>query len=129
MTKKQTTIDSVPELPDWLNARTWQAFRVHRKTIKRPMTDYAEELILKRLARLLGEGHDPNCLLDASIEHGWETVYPERMPRAVATRQQTIRATDIAARDQRYRQMTGAADHIREIIDMEEGSNVRRIRG
>jgi hypothetical protein len=88
MTKKQTTIDSVPELPDWLNARTWQAFREMRKKIKKPMTDYAEELILTKLARWKSEGHDPNSLLDDAIEHDWATANPEWSARLVAKGQQ-----------------------------------------
>lgn len=91
MTKKQTTIDSLSELPDWLNSRTWSAFREHRKKIKRPMTQYAEELIQAKLDAMRLQGHDPNSLLDEAIERGWTSVFEPKQGQPVNGAQQPVR--------------------------------------
>lgn len=47
-----------------------------RKLIKRPMTNRALTNLLSRLTRLSGEPEVQVALLDQSITHGWQTVYP-----------------------------------------------------
>ena len=64
-------------VPDWLDAETWEDFIAHRKGIKKPMTDVAKKRLMRKLARLMGEGHDPNQLLDRSIINGWQDVWPD----------------------------------------------------
>lgn len=59
----------------------WAEFRRHRKLLKKPMTPYAEKLILAKLARFEAEGHDPVAILNTSIENGWRGVFA---PQAAA---------------------------------------------
>lgn len=81
MTKKQQTIESVPALPAWLNTRTWQAFLAQRTKKKAANTEYALELVLRKLDEMRVAGHDPNSVLDASIQHGWAGVFlPKEAP-------------------------------------------------
>lgn len=64
------------ELPDWLDRTAWNNWRAHRRTIRSPMTDRAEELQIARLAKLRDEGHDPVSIIDLAIEKGWENLHP-----------------------------------------------------
>lgn len=56
-------------------------FRAHRRKIKKPMTERAEQLILTKLEKLLAEGHDPAAVVEQSIENGWAGVFPIREER------------------------------------------------
>lgn len=47
-----------------------------RKTLKKPMTTKALELLLKNLNRLTNSEQEQIAILNQSIEHGWQTVYP-----------------------------------------------------
>lgn len=47
-----------------------------RKTIKKPMTTKALELLLRNLERLTNLEEEKIAILNQSIEHGWQTVYP-----------------------------------------------------
>jgi hypothetical protein len=65
-------------LPPWLPEERLQAFRAHRKSIRKPLTSEAERLLVLKLDRLRGSGHDPIALLNDAIEAGWQTVYEPR---------------------------------------------------
>lgn len=47
-----------------------------RKAIKKPMTTKALELLLKNLDRLTNLEAEKIEILNQSIEHGWQSVYP-----------------------------------------------------
>lgn len=47
-----------------------------RKTIKKPMTTKALELLIKNLDKLTNLEAEKIEILNQSIEHGWQTVYP-----------------------------------------------------
>ena len=47
-----------------------------RKTIKKPMTSRALELLIKNLDKLTNLEEEKIAILNQSIEHGWQTVYP-----------------------------------------------------
>lgn len=47
-----------------------------RKTIKKPMTTKALELLIKNLEKLTNLEEEKIEMLNQSIEHGWQTVYP-----------------------------------------------------
>ena len=51
-------------------------FIVMRKTIKKPMTTKALELLLKNLDRLTNLEAEKIAILNQSIENSWQTVYP-----------------------------------------------------
>tara|TARA_R100001530_G_scaffold136253_1_gene116033 strand:+ start:2838 stop:3296 length:459 start_codon:yes stop_codon:yes gene_type:complete len=66
------------DIPDWIEKEIWIAFIKHRKiTCRKPMTERAEFLILKKLEKAKDEGYNPNDLLDEAIEKGWQTIYPK----------------------------------------------------
>ena len=47
-----------------------------RKTIKKPMTTKALELLIRNLEKLTNLEAEKIAILNQSIEHGWQTVYP-----------------------------------------------------
>ena len=47
-----------------------------RKTIKKPMTARALELLIKNLKKLTNLEDEQIAILNQSIEHSWQTVYP-----------------------------------------------------
>lgn len=56
--------------------QTLKDFIDMRKTIKKPMTTRALELLIKNLNKLTNLEEEKIEILNQSIEHGWQTVYP-----------------------------------------------------
>ena len=61
--------------PDWLDLTLWTDFQKMRKTIKKPMTDRAEKLIINKLTKFREAGHNVETILNNSIEHCWQSVF------------------------------------------------------
>jgi hypothetical protein len=67
------------QLPEWIDPEVWEQYQIHRKTIKKHMSNYAEYLCVKQLAKARENGHDPNELINTTIEKGWQgIVVPDR---------------------------------------------------
>lgn len=47
-----------------------------RKALKKPMTTRALELLIKNLQKLTNLKDEQIAIINQSIEHGWQTVYP-----------------------------------------------------
>ena len=62
------------ELPEWIDPVVWEQYQIHRKTIKKPMSDYAEYLCVIKLEKAKEQGHDPNELINTTIEKGWQGI-------------------------------------------------------
>ncbi len=62
-------------LPDWLPLEAWHAFLDMRKKIKKPATDYAQTLLVKKLAAFYANDLDPGVILNQSIMNGWQDLY------------------------------------------------------
>ena len=65
-------------LPDWVEAKAWDAFEDMRKRIHKPLTDYARSLALDKLAMLQAQGHAPTDVLNQSTLHSWQGLFPIR---------------------------------------------------
>jgi hypothetical protein len=61
-------------------------FEEYRKKIRRPLTEHAIELILKKLGQLRAQGHDPVEVLEQSIMNGYQGIFPVRKERANGTK-------------------------------------------
>jgi hypothetical protein len=73
------------EIPDWLPNEVWEAFKDHRRKMRKPMTAYAEKLIVKALERFRAAGHDPVVIVEQSISRGWLDVFePKDRPPPTA---------------------------------------------
>ena len=56
---------------------TLKAFEEMRKKIKKPLTDKAKELIIKKLSKLSnGNGDIAIKIMENSIENSWQGVFP-----------------------------------------------------
>ncbi len=62
-------------LPPWLPAETWASWERTRKALKRPVTDDARRLQIKKLEALRAKGHDPQAVLEQSIANGWQGLF------------------------------------------------------
>jgi hypothetical protein len=65
-------------LPDWLPREEWRGFEVMRRKIKKPMTDRAAAMALRKLGELRDKGENPAAVLDQSTMHCWQDLYPIR---------------------------------------------------
>ena len=66
-----TKAATLPEIPDWLPANTWQAFIDYRKAKRKPLTPQAAALTLRDLDKARAFGHDPVALIETAIANGW----------------------------------------------------------
>jgi hypothetical protein len=64
------------DIPDWIDSDAWCGFVAMRKSIKKPLTERAQKLIIGELLKLKTKGHDPNQSLDQSTLNSWLDVYP-----------------------------------------------------
>ena len=67
--------ENEPRLPDWIDPVVWEEFKNHRKKIKKPMTRFAERLMIKALAKAKSDGIVPNELLEAVIVNGLSLIH------------------------------------------------------
>lgn len=63
-------------LPNWIREETWTAYLEMRTRIKKPATENAKSLVIKKLEQLKAEGQDPNQVLEQSIMNSWQSIYP-----------------------------------------------------
>lgn len=75
---KEAVVVATTSIPAWLDADTWAAFCEMRKSIKHPMTPYAEKLMLAKLERFAAQGISAKGLLERSIVNNWRDVFPEQ---------------------------------------------------
>lgn len=68
-TKKKT------DLPDWLPRTLLEDFKDHRKKMKKPFTEAAESLFVRKLISLKEKGFDAVECLETALLNGWLTVY------------------------------------------------------
>jgi len=61
-----------------IDKNLWTDFLEHRKKLRRPMTNKAQEILIKRLTMLKDKGDDPVELLETAIEKGWLSVYSNK---------------------------------------------------
>ncbi len=64
------------DLPHWIPTDTWNDFVEMRKSIKKPMTDAAVRLMVKKLDELRVDGHDVRAVLEQSIASCWQGLFP-----------------------------------------------------
>jgi len=68
------------EMPDWLPKESWEGFVEMRQKIRKPMTQRAASMILKKLEAFKGDGQDVAAVLDQSVVKSWQDVFPVRAP-------------------------------------------------
>lgn len=73
--KKTKTIVPNIVLPDWLSEELWEAFKDMRRSIKKPITPYAQKLTIATLTGFHNRGLDANLALEISIQNSWKGVF------------------------------------------------------
>lgn len=68
-------------LPNWLPLDAWVGYRQMRTKIKKPLTDRAAAMAIRKLAELRDSGENPEKVLDQSTLHCWQDLYPLRTSR------------------------------------------------
>lgn len=69
-------------LPDWIDPDTWKDYEQMRLKIKKPMTDAARKLAIRRLVEIYNEhGHPPQAVLEQSILNAWQGIWPLSMSK------------------------------------------------
>ena len=64
------------ELPAWVPREAFDGFVEMRQRIRRPLTDYAKHLIVRKLERLVEDGYDAKEVLEQSILNSWQGLWP-----------------------------------------------------
>jgi len=62
-------------LPEWLDFDLWKEFLEHRKKLRKPMTNYAQNLMLKKLTWMKEKGYNPEHLLKDAMVKGYQDVF------------------------------------------------------
>lgn len=68
-------------LPDWIRTESWDGFVAMRKSIKKPLTPHAVELMICSLEKMRADGEDVNAVLEQSIMNSWQGVFPLKTPQ------------------------------------------------
>jgi len=78
----QTAAQGVPilPLPDWMPLPQWNEFLKFRHQSKKPMSQHAQEIAIKRLDQLRELGHDPTAVIEQSILNSWAGLFPVSGP-------------------------------------------------
>ena len=62
--------------PEWVPQEEFEEYRKMRIRNKKPMTDRAIELAVKKLEKLKAAGHDPKEVLEQSTFNSWQGLFP-----------------------------------------------------
>lgn len=94
------------ELPDWLDRQDWVDWVQDRKDRRKPVTEKAAPLQIRKLSRYRDEGHDPKSVIENSIEGGYQGLFPPAQKRAPSTLSGATRHGNF--QQQNYRAGVGA---------------------
>lgn len=102
------TAGTAPDLPAWLPLEAWEAFLAMRVKIKKPATEYAQKLLLKKLADFMGSGLNPAAILEQSITSGWQDLYAPKDQQGVARGYDNATGRPVQVRSRREEQQAAA---------------------
>ncbi len=77
-------------IPDWLPEDLWEEFCGHRDDLKKPLTERAKRMALRRLEKFRAEGCNVEDMLEVAILNGWQGIWPvknnDAKPKSAAER-------------------------------------------
>lgn len=85
-------------LPKWVPVDAWNAWLEMRKAIKKPLTDRAKAMAVKKLDLLRQEGYAPDAVLDQSTFKSWSGLFSINEQQATSQNQQ--RSSQLSADEQ-----------------------------
>ncbi|MEK6829235.1 MAG: replication protein, partial [Nanoarchaeota archaeon] len=71
---KETNTKEI-EYPDWFPLKAFEAFKIMRTKIKKPLTEQAVSLLIKKLELLKNRGENPEEVLNQSTMNCWQSIY------------------------------------------------------
>ena len=69
------------ELPVSIDGNDWMDYEAMRRSIRKPMSDRARHLAVKKLEELRQLGHAPSAVLQQSILNSWQGLFPVSGPK------------------------------------------------
>jgi len=66
------------ELPEWVPQNQWDAWLEARTKRRNPPTEWAKQLVVRRLEDLRDRGYSPALVLAESALNGWAGVFPPK---------------------------------------------------
>lgn len=63
-------------IPDWIPLDAWEGYVTMRKKIKKPLTERAMGMAVRKLERMFFEGQDIRAVLEQSEFNCWQDLYP-----------------------------------------------------
>jgi uncharacterized protein YdaU (DUF1376 family) len=70
------------ELPDWVPRDAWLGWEEMRRKIRKPLTDAARTVNLRKLTKLRDRGEDPTAVLEQSIANAYAGLFEVRPDRS-----------------------------------------------
>ena len=64
------------DLPQWVPLDAWEGFCEMRQRMRKPLTERAKKLAIRRLDQLRRKGYEPGMILDQSTFMGWQGLWP-----------------------------------------------------
>lgn len=72
------------ELPEWIPQEEWEAYLEMRKKIKKPATEYALKLCIKKLEGFKKQGYNVQEILENSIMNSWQGLFEPKIAKKPA---------------------------------------------
>ena len=111
-TKRNYTKETIQKKGD-IFLKAWKDFKEMRKKIKKPMTEKAEEMLLTSLDKLSKDKLEQIAILNQSIFHCWQGVFPlkdrpadsEAQPKHIMKREPKLTPEQIARDKARFKEL------------------------
>jgi hypothetical protein len=71
------------DVPAWIPSDEWRGYLAMRAKIRKPLTDRALDMAVRKLEQLRDDGFSPAAVLDQSTLHCWQDLYPIRASERV----------------------------------------------
>lgn len=85
---KKENLEQFKQIPYWLDTNLWNEFRKHRRAIKRPLTPYAEKLLIAKLDKWRSQ-YDIKEIIETSIENGWQGLFEPKKDKKEVYRKES----------------------------------------
>lgn len=96
--------ESVFVLPEWIPENLWNDFVKNRKTAKKPLSEHAKDLAVRKLDKFKAEGYDVTMLLEETVLRGWQSFFVnENTPKAPKPKREIHVLTQRELDEQNYR--------------------------
>lgn len=74
------------ELPPWIPPDSWADFEEMRRKIRKPLTDAARTVNLRKLEQLRDRGFDPKAVLEEAVANSWTGLWEPKTSTAQGSR-------------------------------------------